>query len=323
MNRAELKRHLADYADGELAEEFRLEVEARLSEDPAGRAEVTHWQSLRRSAWRGLTAEPLPAGLRERLVERLAAERHRPYQVWRIVGRTMAAAAVVFLSVIFTLSRPGGPSGMAATRIAVGDLTHIYHGCACKHRHDSFKLAGMMPTQAVSVLSKQPGFDFAIYVPDLSSSGFRLAGACDCFRKMTGINGVHAWYERKQHEEGQPSRPEDVLSFFSIACPVKLCGCPKTCSGHCVPHQQRKYIVAHAADDTTILKWEEHACSFAVCSVLKPDELIRVVDAVDVAILVPPDMPALAHFLAFCSGRALYRPYPATSGTEPGRYGLR
>ena len=294
MNRAELKQHLADYADGELAEEFRPEVEAHLSENPANQAEVSHWQNLRRSAWRGLMAEPLPAGLHERLVERLAAERRGSYQVWRMAGTTMAAAAVVLLSVIFTLSKPGGPNGMVATRVAVGDLTHVYHGCACAHRHDSFKLAGMMPTQAVGVLNKQPDLDFAIYVPNLSSSGFRLAGACDCLRKMTGINGVHAWYERKQPEEGQPSRPEDVLSFFSIACSVKLCGCPKTCSGHCLPHQQRKYIVAHTTDDTTILKWEEHACSFAVCSVLKPKELIRVVDTVDVAALIPPNMPLLA-----------------------------
>ena len=101
-------------------------------------------------------------------------------------------------------------------------------------------------------------------------------------------------YARTGTGDGANPQPQDVLSFFAIATPVRLCDSQECCGRHCPGHHQRSYAVARTAGDETVLKWDESSHSYAVCSALAQDHLMQIVESISVAELTPVDRPAIA-----------------------------
>jgi len=293
MKPSELRLHLPTYADDELPPALRAEVDQCLATDPGSRAEVERWKALRRGAQRALQSEPLPADLRDRLLERLATTRRRGrlLRLGPVVG-TLSAAALIMIGVFAWWST--GRSDVPPALLTPERLARIYQRCALERHHDPFQLAHKSPREAAATLAKEPRVTYALNIPDLSSAGFHLEGVCLC-PPSDGVQGVHAYYERNDADQRPDRHPQDVVSFFSLARRVRLDRCSTLCkSGRGPQHPQREYVVASTGDDVTVLKWDEQSRSYAICSALRSDELMQIVDRLNVAALSPSSPAGLA-----------------------------
>lgn len=290
MTPADLRRYLAIHADGELPADARDAVERVLAGDPACRAEVARWQTLRRCAHRGLASEPVPAHLRERVMARLAAARRPPRgRAWPVLGVLTAAAAMIVLSVASwwrTGREEGADQPLAAPAVPVltaESLADIFQRCALHGCRNSLALVDGTVTEAREVITRTAAIRFAARLPDLTEQGYRLAGLC-CCSPREGLRTVHAYYERLGRVAAQPPQPGDRLSFFCLECCIELERCQSACGQ--TPgarHPQRRYALTTTADNVTVVKWDEQSLSYALCGVLPETDLVRLVDAVDLA----------------------------------------
>lgn len=299
MNRSEIGSYLEAYADGELTGAELRRVEAHLAQNPADHAIIDRWRAVRAAAQRGFESEPIPFGLHGRMRDALArdVEDRGIIRLWPTLGAVAAAAAAIALAFVFGVpgfrSDAWNPAGVPVTPVvAAGDLATIYKVSACREKIDCFHVAGMNAKEAeATIAAKVP---FGVHIPDLSGLGYRLAGASDCPLKMN-IPAVHVYYDRSAADTPQATDPQDVVSFFPMKGRVKVTECSRTCApGGCNKHPKRHYSVASNVDHVTILVWHECAASYAVASALQEDDLVRLVDSVDVAALMPANAPAYA-----------------------------
>ncbi len=267
MNTSEFQRNLPDYADGELDPELRAEVEARLEDDPQGRAEVERWRALRRCAGRALNSEPVPAGLQERVQTALRRRPARHPRVYRLGLPGLAVAAAITLAFFLW------PQGVAATSVKACDFASIHRKCALEHRHDSFNVRGGVFPQVLDKLTEGAGF--ACCVPNVTAcGGYRLDGACRC-SPCKDVRVVHVYFR-----SDDPS--QQVVSAFAIDCRVNLCSANGSACPGC-EHGQRHY---HGGldGDIAIVCWDEgnQSCVLAAGG-MEPQKLVQFAQGVPVA----------------------------------------
>jgi anti-sigma factor RsiW len=177
------------YADGELSEGQRAEVEALLARDPEAARKVADWKRQRellKSAFDGVLDEPVPPQLAATLRDRRAASRVSPW---------MAMAAALLLVLM------GGMAGWflkgGTAPVTVADLgqqaldAHSVYAVEVRH---PVEVPGTDRDHLQAWLTKRVGTAFT--VPDLTDEGYALLGG----RLLSGDKGPAAMlmYEDKQ-----------------------------------------------------------------------------------------------------------------------------
>lgn len=233
MTPSEARDLIPAYADGELDAARRTALEGHLAADPGLRAEVQHWQALRRCAQRGISATTVPDGLAERVRARLRAKadvpRRRP-RVYRLGLSGLAAAAALVAGVTLW------PRGAVARPVEARGFADIHRVCALLNHHDTLGVRGgqaqadFAPTDggvAVARLRTRAAMTGA--VPDLSRRGLQLVGACTC-SPCPELRVVHAYFRSEQGE---------IISVFAADGPIALCAAGRVCP--CCTHGERRY----------------------------------------------------------------------------------
>ena len=156
------------FADGEVADDQRAEIEAHLAGDPEAARLVDTWRqqkSALHQAFDGVLGEPVPASLLA-AAHRGGLWRARPY---------MAIAAALLMFVL------GGAAGWFAAHDAGGQgLRSIAAQALTAHRIYAAEVRHPVEVGAAdrahlqAWLSKRVGKDFVI--PDLSAEGYTLLG---------------------------------------------------------------------------------------------------------------------------------------------------
>ncbi len=263
MNPSEMRKHLAEYADGELDPAQRAEIEAHLAQDPASRADVARWQALRQCAHRALVSEPVPRGLEDRVRANLQASRRvRSRRLYRLGLPGLAVAAAVVLALFVW---PG--SEAAATNVQVSGFASVYRRCAVERRHDTLNVRGDGGCKTLAELQAEA--PLAAGLPDIPSHGYRLDGACWCGPpecKECGARVLHAYFRRSDD-------PNDVVSAFAVDCAITLC----TCGGTPCPGCQRG--TAEFRDgtdgDVSLVCWKRQKISYVLAGRMPREELTK------------------------------------------------
>ncbi len=263
---------LAAYADGELDGAARQRIEAMLAKSGQRREELRALQDLRLRVHYAVASEPVPEGLRERILAHLralmAAQRWR-----RLVPPSrvaLAAAALIVLVVGWRLLGGGGnpPAAPAVVEVTAEDFARIHQRCADESWHDEFMVGGMIPAVASHKVLQR--VTFAVALPDLSSRGYALHGACRC-SPQPGLQVLHVFYRPVSGEAG-------TLSVFSTQPPIRL----RARDGARPGARSRVYELA-CSDGVHVLKWDEAGGSFALCSRGgSAESLLELADAVHV-----------------------------------------
>ncbi|HOO18544.1 MAG TPA: hypothetical protein PLU99_15740, partial [Phycisphaerae bacterium] len=218
MTQPEVFRELATYADGEVDEVLRAELDRAVASDPEFQAAVARWQALRQCARRAVASEPVPGDLKGRICRALAHQRRlRLFRWWGLSGLALASAALLVLLLV----RPTPPAVFPDNGVVVlhpADFARIYEKCGYTYHHSLTEIGERRPAEVAQEVETWSDIDFPVYLPDISSEGFRLAGVCRCFPpERTGIRTVHANYVRGEFSPGTSSPPENVVSLFSMS----------------------------------------------------------------------------------------------------------
>lgn len=259
---ADWKGQLAIYADGELDPDRRHELERHLAADDESRRVVERWQALRNAANRVLIAEPIPAGLHERVLDRMrAAQTAHRYRTYKLLA-TFAAAAVIVFAVL------SWPDRVAATTVPVEDFAKIYDHCAVRHGHNSYHAC----QASYGLLQKKLRHDVnrKVRLPNLAPHGFQISGACKCGPDK--CHSVHVYYVND-------TTPRRVISFFAVDRPIHLaCPCDRkqVCTGRCT-------YQSTSVGEVVLLKWDEARTSYLLCGHVGQDELLALADAIRVS----------------------------------------
>ena len=263
MNPFEMRKHLAEYADGELDPAQRAEIDAHLAQDASGREDVARWQALRQCAQRALVSEPVPRGLEARIRTNLRASRRvrsRRLYYFGLPGLAVAAAVVLALFVW-----PG--SGQAAPNVPVSGFANVYRHCAVEHRHDG--LTVRRNTGCKTLAELQAETPLAAGLPDITSHGYRLDGACWCGPpecKKCGARVLHVYFRGSDD-------PNDVVSAFVVSCPIKLCNCGgKPCPG--CQHGTSEFHDG-TDGDVSLVSWTRQKVSYVLAGRMPQEELTK------------------------------------------------
>jgi anti-sigma factor RsiW len=294
MNPTELRQHLAEYADGELAPALRTEIETLLAGDPAARAEVERWQALRRCAQRALASETLPAGLADRVRTAIHAQSAvRLPRLYRLGLPGLAVAAAVVLAFFIW------PKGAEATSVPASSFAAIYRKCAVEHRHDSLVRG---PNGSPTLAGLRAAAPLVAGLPDLTAGGYRLDGACRCGPRECKDNGakvVHVYFRRSDNEN-------DVVSAFAVQCRLKLCardGSP--CRG-CKCAGVRPYR-GDQDGDVSLVSWTDHGVSYILVGRMPQEMLTKLAEGPALAVRPIPRPATAGNRIA---APTLATPYP-------------
>jgi len=269
MTEEQAREILPIHADGELDARRASELDQALADSEELRDEFERWRALRRCAHRVVMSTSTPAGLKEAVLARISRKDHAvkfPLTGW-FSGISAAAAA---LALVFFILQPKPAS--AIPMIAADRFVEIHRACALGGPHNTLGLNTQDIEQARVQLAGL--VDSRVLLPDLSANGFELKGACRCFHAKN-LDAVHVYYDR------QTPAPA-MVSLFTVGCKVcvkqgrcERCVCA---SGRC-----REYQVA-CANKTLVYKWDEGACSYAICGDLGTGELRALADALEFAL---------------------------------------
>ncbi|HRS27362.1 MAG TPA: hypothetical protein P5255_03765, partial [Phycisphaerae bacterium] len=242
------------------------------------------WQALRQCARRAVASEPVPGDLKGRICRALAHQRRlRLFRWWGLSGLALASAALLVLLLV----RPTPPAVFPDNGVVVlhpADFARIYEKCGYTHHHSITEIGERRPADVAQEVKMWADIDFPVYLPDISSEGFRLAGVCRCFpRERTGIRTVHANYVRGEFSPGTSSPPENVVSLFSMSGRIELAQQQRICASGQSCGQQRHYFVARVGENVTVIKWDEAQSSLVVCSCIPQEELVELVDSTKLA----------------------------------------
>ena len=284
MTQPEVFRELATYADGEVDEVLRAELDRAVASDPEFRAAVARWQALRQCARRAVASEPVPGDLKGRICRALAHQRRlRLFRWWGLSGLALASAALLVLLLV----RPTPPAVFPDNGVVVlhpADFARIYEKCGYTYHHSLTEIGERRPAEVAQEVETWSDIDFPVYLPDISSEGFRLAGVCRCFPpERTGIRTVHANYVRGEFSPVTSSPPENVVSLFSMSGRIELAQQQRICAAVRSCGQQRHYFVARVGENVTVIKWDEAQSSLVACSCIPQEELMELVDSAELA----------------------------------------
>jgi anti-sigma factor RsiW len=228
MIQPEIIRELAAYADGEVDDILRPELERAVAGDPECQAAVARWKALRQCAQRALASEPVPGDLQERIRHALAHQRRvRLFRWWGFSGLVLASAALVLLIFVRPAPRSAASSpepGRGAVLVYPADFARIYERCGHSRHHTLMAVAGRSLPEVAQEAQSWDNVDFPVYLPNWRAAGFQLAGVCRCFPpERAGVRVVHASYVRGDFRPDESSPAENVVSFFSMSGRVELC----------------------------------------------------------------------------------------------------
>lgn len=287
MNCTEARRHLAVFADDELSSPLREQIAAHLADCSQCRNEAAAWRELRGATARRHASITAPAGLRERVAAALrqprvvSRERRPSGGRWRILIAGLAAAASfgIMVTVAYQTfwdstirAHHNGASSANQAAFSPDLLASVYERCACKDQHNELHYAGEDAKQEeIKLCAAQ---QFAVAVPDLKSSGFQLAGVCECPPGQKSPV-VHAYYR-------STADATQFISLFSFKQRIRI----ETCSssmGRCGSRDTRSY--ESYADETAkvaLLKWDEGGNSYVLCGELSRDALQAIADQIKI-----------------------------------------
>jgi hypothetical protein len=285
MTQPEVFRELATYADGEVDEVLRAELDRAVASDPEFQAAVARWQALRQCARRAVASEPVPGDLQDRIRRALAHQRRlRLFRWWGLSGLALASAALLVLLLVRPAPPPVVSPDGGVVVLHPADFARIYEKCGYTHHHSITEIGERRPADVAQEVKMWADIDFPVYLPDISSEGFRLAGVCRCFpRERTGIRTVHANYVRGEFSPGTSSPPENVVSLFSMSGRIELAQQQRICASGQSCGQQRHYFVARVGENVTVIKWDEAQSSLVACSCIPQEELMELVDSAELA----------------------------------------
>jgi anti-sigma factor RsiW len=271
MNPSELRKHLAEYADGELDPAQRAELEAHLAQDPASQADVARWQALRQCAHRALAGETVPPGLDERLRARLRAARHgHTRRLYRFGVPGLAAAAAIVLALFLW------PKGAEATSVHASGFASVYRHCAVERRHDALQVRNATGCKTLAQLRAET--PLAAGLPDLARHGYQLDGACWCAPPectQCGMRVLHVYYRRADD-------PNDVVSAFAMGCRLKLCSCSGTPCAGC--RRGAREFQDGTDGDVTLVSWTDRRVSYVLAGRLPREQLAQLAEGAHVTL---------------------------------------
>lgn len=264
MNESDIDDLLIPYADGELPADQRVAVEAYLAENAEPREQVERWRALRQTAHRALRPEGLPAGLPARVAANLARERGRVVRQRLMSGGIMSAAAAVLIAVI--IWKAGG-EGVTRTQLDLEGLQvspvafKKYHdSCGEWEGHDVLRVAG---ESQQNILSETQGIlEYIPLIPDLTSQGYRLDGACVCM-KIGSSTAIHARYQNLKN-------PNEFVSVILISERISLAGSPRPGDGD---GKYRRYYQVASEGLLNIVKWNGPHITYALCGRMSVEKL--------------------------------------------------
>jgi anti-sigma factor RsiW len=301
MIQPEIIRELAAYADGEVDDVLRPQLEQAVAGDPECQAAVARWKALRQCARRALASEPVPGDLQERIRRALAHQRRvKAFRWWGFSGLALASAALIFVVAVRPAARStvAPPQGRGAVVLVYpADFARIYEHCGYTRHHTLTEVRERSLADVARQVHAWENIDFPVYLPNMAGAGFQLAGVCRCFpRERTGVRVVHANYVRGSFRPNESSPPENVVSFFCLSGRVELAQQePIFGPGRNYVHPQRHYYVAHPDANVTVVKWDEAQSSVAACSCIPQQELVRLVDSTEVAAVSGQQLAELAE----------------------------
>jgi anti-sigma factor RsiW len=109
------------YIDGELDPAHAIEIERRLSTDPALAAERDRVEALRRAIREKLPREAPPPGLARRIEAALGLQREPARPSWRALAASVALAVMVGSGTTWLALRPG-PADVTADMVVAGHM---------------------------------------------------------------------------------------------------------------------------------------------------------------------------------------------------------
>lgn len=275
MNCAQARPHLEVHADGELQADLRPALEAHLRSCERCRGMVERWRALRRCAGRVLSGTGIPAGLDSRIAATIAGQRGLAGRRMWLRNGAFAAAAVLLISVGvwrfggFGISgKPGGggstPVLASIPAVPPEKLAFIYNWCNVGHPeiHDQFNVHSVASDTAREKLAEVVACN--ILLPDLRAQGYKLDGACRCFPVDAHV--LHAYFKSPD------SKP---ISVFSIEGRVTLAS-GRQAFGAEPAHRQYEEA---SANSVNIVKWDTCSASYAICSTLDMEQLVKLADS--------------------------------------------
>jgi hypothetical protein len=256
---------LAAFADGELDERRRRDVEAAAETSESVRREVASVVAMRQGLHRTLERTTVPMGLRERIVARLPVTPAARTRLRIPKGPLLAAAALVLLVFLLRPLLPGGealigPASEAPTAVAAAAVIDLHNRCADRQPHDPLGVRRRPPAEIVNVVQARVAYGFI--APDFRD--YALDGVCFC-PPVDGVELVHMYY-RPRTGNGPP------LSIFSSPKPLKLADRVSSDFGACFCEGCQ----ATQVDGATVVLWSIGKSSFLACADL-PIETLRLI----------------------------------------------
>jgi hypothetical protein len=287
MTPSEIHDKLAAYADGELDPQTRAEIEAALAADPQLRDACNRWRDLRTRVNHVLQAEPVPAGLADRICaglrEQAAAARPVP-RIYRLGVPALAAAAVLMLAYVFWPRTP---------HIRANYFAEHHLADAVTRHADSLGVRGGVPWDLFKDVDESGSFDtlvrnvsFKCDVPDLGRFDYRLKGACEYCEHDLRV--VHAYYRCFAD-----AAPGNLVSLFVVDRPIELC-CESGHASPCVEVNGHKYFASKFRKCTVVAWVDGHQTFIACCGIATKQQLIDLAESLRVARQPRPDSPTRA-----------------------------
>lgn len=185
-----LREYLYPFIDGELDREKIASVKEHISRCPLCKMEVKNEEEVNQIFKSCFPKEYASYEFKEKLLARVREESQKKKGVFSFLPHTQAVAAAVVAFILLGLiyiyvSRP-----FPVFQSAFGAHIEMTQG---KVRPE---VTSSDPKEILQAL--QPRFDFKVNVPDLSSHGAQLTGACVChFRKKSA---VHIIYDKEGYK---------------------------------------------------------------------------------------------------------------------------
>lgn len=277
MTRTQRTLQLGAFADGELEPSQRASVEQHLLAHPEAAIDVEQRRGLRVSIHKVYQSTSVPEQFRRHMGAMLHRERlvTRTRGLRLVIAGSFAAAALIMLAVTV-----GGPSFLENTLIApppasafpvsVVALLDGHAQCHGQTTHDELRLAGKSldaANRAIRALKLFPREELVL--PDLSASGYELAGVCRC-DVAPDAEDLHVSYRHRD----SGARVSLVVSSRPLTLRSGSAALAESERGG------RRYERADLRDRMALAKWDERYCSVVLCSQMPANDLLKLADAI-------------------------------------------
>lgn len=240
-----VREQLGAYVDGEIAPEFRAEIERHVASCPDCAGELAELRELADALSRPEIAA-VPAGLWQAIEGRLPARPRRRILTFPIPRFIGIAAAVFILVGLGLFSLPWGGNGISQAQAATVDFGVLLDGLRFDARTAFDKFISLYQGRRATVAeARQHGKDLTFDLPESLPGGFRLTAIYTL--RFGNKSGVAACYERDGQFLGALFHPPVLQEDFGTHA-----------DRECVVGQHRGHAVevgewrlVHVTDPTT------------------------------------------------------------------------